>query len=97
MNYRASNVTRVTLNADRTIGNTGDTMVIFAILLANNQSCPAEVDIQNQEGTKTITVVVPPAASFLVDIEWVADNGIKLSSINNIGVIATIFHSSAGA
>ena len=96
MNYRASRVTRVTLDANRIIG-AGATITVFYILVANSTSSIAEVDIQDGDSKNRITVVVPPNSSVPVEVEWIADNGLVISGLGNANVFVTIFHSAGGA
>lgn len=92
----ASRITRVTLEQDQTI-ESGSTITVFGFIVANSTTCPAEVDIQDGDGTKKITIVVPPVDSKIVEIEWIADNGLVIDGIGSASVYVTIFHTSPGA
>ena len=95
MNQRAAIVTRVDLSADRIIGNS-ETITIFGIILANSSSFDAEIDISDIVGTKKITVSVPSHDSKNIEIEFIADNGLRIDGIGSDKVYATVFHSHGG-
>jgi hypothetical protein len=96
VNYRASVVTRVTLDADRQIAS-GDSIVVFGIVFSNSTTLPAEIDVLDGAGTKHITVTVPPEDTRIVDFEFIADSGLTIDSLGNANVVATVFHSQGGS
>lgn len=96
MNYRAARTTRVTLDADRTIG-AGQTITVFGITVANAADVPALVDIQDAAGTNKITIVVPCKDTHSIFYEWVADGGLQIDGLGSADVIVTVAHSQAGS
>ena len=96
MNYRASQVTRVDLSQDRTIGN-GETITVFGIVLANSSNFDAEIDIEDTAGIKKLTVSVLSHDSKIIDFEFIADGGLQIDSIGSNEIFATVFHTSGGA
>ncbi len=96
MNYRPSKISRVTLDADRIIGD-GGTIVVFSILVANNTDCAASVEFQNIAGTAAFTITAAARDSFELEIEFVADGGLQIDSLSDANVIVSVFHSSVGA
>ncbi len=96
MNYRAAKTTRVTLDADRTIGD-GKTITIFGIIIANSASQAAEVDIQDASGNNKLTITVPSQDSKILDVEFIADGGLLIDDIGSDEVIVTVLHSHAGS
>jgi len=96
MNYRASILTRVELDQDRTIGN-GKTITIFGITIANAEDVPALVDIQDAAGTNKLTIVVPCKETHSIPYEWIADGGLQIDGIGSANVIVTVAHSQAGS
>lgn len=92
MNYRASRVEQVILDDDRTI-ESGGTITVFGILVANATASAVAVEVQDIAGTANMTIVVPAGDTRLVDVEWVADRGLQFSSVGSVNVIATVFHS----
>lgn len=96
MNARASSVTRVDLSADRTIAS-GSSITVFCIVFANSTLNAAEIDVATGDGTKQLTITVPPETSMIFDTDWIADNGLVLNSIGSDQVFVTVFHSSAGS
>jgi hypothetical protein len=97
MNARGSRVTRVTLDADRTIAS-GESITVFGFIVANSTQNAAEVNITDGTAvTKQITVTVPAQDSRTFDIEFVSDDGITIDSLGNENVIVTVFHSQGGS
>ncbi len=95
MDYRASRLSFVTLDADRTIAS-GSTIVVFGIVVANSTVNVAEVHILDGDQTNRLVITVPPKDSKWIDIEWIADNGLIIDSIGSADVFVTVFHSQAG-
>ncbi len=93
---RASIISRVTLGQDRVIA-AGSTITVFSIIIANSTTSVAEVDIQDGDQTKTITITVSPQDTEYVTVEWIADNGLRLCGIGSDNVFVSVFHSQPGA
>ena len=96
MNYRASQVTRFSLDVARTLLSS-ESVTIFGIIYSNAANNPAEIDIHDGNDTKKITIVVPANDSRIVDFEWIADKGLKIPSMGRSDVVVTIFHSGVGS
>jgi len=96
MNYRASVLSRVTLETDQTIGD-GKTITIFGITVANTLSTPVLVDIQSIAGNNRLSIAVECRDTVTVPIEWIADGGLLIDGLGDSGVIVTVFHSQAGS
>jgi hypothetical protein len=98
MNYRASVLTRVTLETDRLIGE-GKSITIFGITVANSADLPALVDIQDASGNNKLTIIVPCKESHSIPYEWIADGGLQIDGMSSGGadVIVTVAHSQAGS
>ena len=96
MNYRASQVTRFPLDAARTLLS-AESVTIFGIVFANGAAQTANINVHDGEDVKRLTVVVPANDTIPIDIEWVADKGIKLPSIGDANVVVTIFHSAVSS
>lgn len=94
MNYKASRVTRVTLNQDQIIAE-GGTCSVFCIVIANSHTQGIEADIQDVAGNNQITITVPCVDTRILDCEFVADGGIVISGLPSNGdkVFVTVFHS----
>jgi hypothetical protein len=97
MDYRASKTTRVTLDADRQIGD-GQTITVYGIIIANNHATqPASVEFQSADEDVKFTLNCPAQDSKVMDIEFVADKGLEIDSIGDASVIVSVFHSQAGS
>ena len=96
MNWRASRVSRVTLDQDRIIGS-GQTITIFGIVAANATANPALIDFQDATGTNKLTIVVPCRDTVEINTQWIADGGLQIDGIGSASVLVTVFHSQAGS
>jgi hypothetical protein len=96
MNVRASEITRVDLSQDQTIAS-GETITVFGIVCANSTDQVAEIDIQDGNSTKELTITVPPKNSQICEIEWIASNGIIICGLASTEVFVTVFHSAGGS
>ncbi len=103
----ATKVTRVTLDAARTIeadpnGN-ASSIWVYGFLINNNTAGEVTVDITDNDGTSLFTIAMPGAAAsqvgnFVWDVKFLADNGVKiaLDSGTSVDVSVTVVHSAAG-
>ena len=96
MNYRASKVTTFAMDAARTVSS-GETITVFGIIISNTTSNPADLVFQNGSGTAIITVTVPANDSKIIDIEFIADDGLVIASAGSADVDVTVFYSQGGS
>ena len=96
MDYRASRISRVVLDANRTIA-LGTTITVFGFIVANSSASPAEVTIIDGDETQVLTITVPAKDSKIVHIEWIADNGLIIDGIGSNEVFVTVYHSQSGS
>lgn len=96
MNYRASKITRVTLDANRTISS-GQTITVFWIVITNSNSSDAEINITDAAGNNSLIVNCMAHDSKVLPIEFVADGGLIIQSIGSTTVSVMVGHSQGGS
>lgn len=91
----AGRITRGTLDADVVI-STGSIRV-YGLLVSNTSGGALTINFVDDDGTARMTLVVGDDETVVVDIPWLADNGLTVSSAGDALAIVTVMHSSVGA
>ncbi len=91
----APKITRVTLDAARTI-STGSIRV-QNIMISNATVSAAEVVFTDTDDTPILNITVPPQDSEDWAVVWIADNGLKVTSLGDANVVVTVAHGQDGA
>ena len=91
----ASQLTRVTLDANRTI--TTGTIHILGIIVANGTAAAVSVVFKNTAGTEVLDIEVGANDSEQFNAHWVADAGLTVDSVSDAAVIVTVAHGADGA
>ena len=91
----ASRITRLTLNADRVL--TTGSIRVYSVYIANTTTTPVEVVFHDNDGIPLLNMVCPAFGSENFAGLWLADNGLKVLSLDDAGVIVTILHGQDGA
>lgn len=95
MPQTASKLTRVTLEADKTI-DTGSIRV-SNIYVANGTSSPCEIVFTDTAGTPILNMMAPAYDSEQFPGVWIADGGLKVLGLGSDNVIVTVLHGQPGA
>lgn len=95
MNYRASRVSSVQLDQDRTFCE-GLTFTVFGILVSNPTDQAVEIEFLDGSANVRFMVVCSACDSKVVPIEFVADGGLRVSGLSDSEVRVTLFHSHGG-
>ncbi len=88
-------ISRVTLDADRTISS--GSIRVSNILVANGTATACEVVFTTTAGTPILNIVVPSQDSEHFTGEWIADAGLKVLGLGSASVIVTVLHGQDGA
>lgn len=97
MNYRPSKITTTDLSSDVQI-ESGSPITVFGIVIANQSLNPQDIEIDDANGVRLIPVAVPANSSVVIDIPFLADNGLSIDSLaDGTEVFITVFHSHPGA
>lgn len=94
--YISSKLTRVTLDAERTI-ESGSTIRVQGILVANGTSDPKDISFNDSDGTEILTISVGANSSESWSSSFIAQNGLVIETEGNAAVVVTIAHGAAGA
>ena len=95
MPQTSSKLTRVTLEADKTIDE--GSIRVFNIYVANGSNAPSEVVFTNRDGTPILNMMIPPLDSEQFNGTWIADKGLKVLGLSSVTVIVTVLHGQPGA
>lgn len=90
-----SQITRVELDADRTIEN-GQTIRVNNITISNASNSDVEVVFKDNDGTALANVSVQAHDTEDGPCGWIADNGLVVEGLSNSDVVVTIVHSAGG-
>ncbi len=91
----ASQISRRTLDADRTI-STGSIRV-QNIYVANPTASGAEIVFTDTDGTPILNLVVGACDSEQFSGTWIAGNGLKILGLGKVNIVVTVLHSAEGA
>jgi hypothetical protein len=92
----ASKLTRVTLDAARTI-ESGNSIRVHNICIANGTASNIVVQVTDADDTNILDLAVLANDKAEYTAVFIADNGLKFASEGDAGVVATVAHSAAGA
>ena len=95
MSMLATKLTRVTLDAERTI-STG-TFRVLGIIVANATASDAEVVFRDNDATNLLNITVPAHDSVEFSANWVAENGLVIPSASDADIVVTVAHGADGA
>ena len=87
--------TRVELDAERVIS--ADSIRINGIVVSNNSAGVREVEFVDADGVAIMSVAILEDTTIPIEIEWLAENGLTISSLSEAGVTVTVFHGATGA
>lgn len=91
----ATTHTRVTLDANRTISSSS--IRVSNIVVSNATASPAEVVFTDADGTNILNITAPAQSSEFLEVHWIAENGLLITSIGDADVVVTVFHGAPGA
>ena len=95
MSILASKLTRVTLDAARTI-STG-TFRVLGIIVSNATVSDVEIVFRDNNATNLLNITVPAQDSVEFSAAWIAENGLVIPSVGDANVVVTVAHGAAGA
>jgi len=95
MQKQASRSTRGTLGSNLTI-QSGETVNLYGIIIANTTSSPVTVDVQDAAGAVVMSYRIPADDTKEFQTDILMDGGMVIASVN-ANIIATVFHSFGGA
>ena len=95
MSVTASRLTRVELDAQRTIMS-GETFRMDSILVCNASAAPTVVTFTNVASTVILTIAVLANSTFQWDVSFVVDGGLIIGSLGDSLVSVTLAHSAPG-
>jgi hypothetical protein len=93
----ATQVTRVTLDAARTIAS-GESIVVHGIVFTNNNAGSTRTVIFRRgdgTGDPILKIAAANSVTYSLDEEWLADNGLSID-IDVVQSEVTVFHSAGG-
>ena len=87
----APDSTTVTLEETQIIS--GGSIIVHGVTVENNGALGAiEVVFTNTAGTEILSIAVPANKTFHYKPSWVADNGLRITGLNDSGVKVTVKH-----
>jgi hypothetical protein len=95
MSSLATKLTRVTLDAERTI-STGSFRVL-GIIVSNATASDAEVVFRDNDANNLLNITAPAHDSVEFSANWVANNGLVIPSAGDVNVVVTVAHGADGA
>ncbi len=95
MPQTATRLTRVTLDADRTVSD--GSIRVHNIYVANGTASPVEVVFTDKAGTLLLNMVIPALDSEQFPGIWIADAGLRILGLSSANVIVTVLHTQDGA
>lgn len=97
MNFRASKITHSTIvNTDQEVTILSDPVTIFGIIVDNNSN--NLVTFKDSSGTTLFIVRTSGSQkTIVIDLEFVADNGLTITNSTSGESNVSIFHSQPGA
>lgn len=91
----STRLSRLPLNADRVV-STGSIRV-HNIYVSNATDTPIEVAFLDNSGIPLLNMTVSAYDSDNFGSVWIADNGLKVSGLDDVNVVVTVAHSADGA
>lgn len=91
----ASKITRSVMDAARTVSES--TIRVHGIVVSNATASVAEVVFTDTDDTPILNITCPANDSEHWTPVWIADNGLKITSVGDADVVVTVAHSADGA
>lgn len=91
----ATRLSRLPLNTDRVVSS--GSIVVHTIYVANATANPVEVVFKDNNDFPLLNMVAGAYDGENFGVCWLADNGLKVSGLEDGDVIVTVAHSAVGA
>jgi len=83
------------LDADLVIMN-GETIYVGNIVIANSSAAGVLVELQNSSSVTKGWIYAPASSTVTIQFETLFDAGLKIISLGDASVLATVMHSAGG-
>jgi hypothetical protein len=93
----ATRTTRVVGDGSAAKTISAGTIRVNGIVVANTDSTALEVNFTDADDTTILTFTAAGDESTILDVIWLADNGLKMAAATPATIIATVFHGYAGS